>query len=420
MEAALRRSVAVVLFLLLPGTAGAAARLSITIERAIEGAPITLGVPFPKGALTSPDHVRVLTTDGREVPSQITEVTTWEPVDPSVKWIWVFFFADEGDRYVLEYGADVRHTLPRHGLEIVNNQRAGGLLEATAGPLRFVVQQGETGFLQSVQLDLDGNGFDAGDVIALGPAGRGSFVDLLDDAGVDASRAFIRQTFIERGSGPLHAVLRVEGEYRYARSDNAAAPFVMRIHAYADRPYIKVLHTLIYTGVPDKHRPQAGDYPHVATSSSRRTRPTPAGRSRRTASRARGSRWASSWPGRGRSRSGGGTARGGRPASRAARRERSTRRRRSCSFSRARSPTGCRLCPSPRRPGAWKGFSPSWRAATGSSSAPSGPKAGWTCPTPAEASRWASGTSSRSTRRSSPSIRPATRAPSSGRRAPAR
>src|SRR5690606_23310524 len=53
--------------------------------------------------------------------------------------------------------------------------------------------------------------------------------------------------------------------YRYARPDNNAAPFVMRIHAYAGRPYVRVLHTFVYTGVPDKHRPAEGEYAHIAT-----------------------------------------------------------------------------------------------------------------------------------------------------------
>ena len=40
------------------------------------GMPVTLGSPFPKGALTSPDTVRLLTHEGRELPAQATEVTT--------------------------------------------------------------------------------------------------------------------------------------------------------------------------------------------------------------------------------------------------------------------------------------------------------------------------------------------------------
>jgi hypothetical protein len=246
-----------------------AGTVPIHIKRHQRGAPITLGVPFPKGALQSPDHVRVEDADGREVPSQVTEVTTWEPVDPSVKWVWVFFFAGEADRYTLAYGPAVRRARPAQPLATLNNPRVNGLAELTTGPLRVIVRQGDTGFLTSVQLDLDGDGFTDGDEIAAGPAARGSFADLLDDAGVDASKATILRTTIERGTGPLTAVLRVDGEYRYGRADNQAAPFVTRIHTYAGRTYIRVLHTWVYTGTPDHHRPQEGDYPHVATQSER-------------------------------------------------------------------------------------------------------------------------------------------------------
>lgn len=247
----------------------AAERVPIKVERRVEGAPITFGIPFPRGALHSPDHVRLLTLSGEELPCQVTEVTTWQPVDPSVKWIWVFFFAGKDDRYVVEYADAVRPKLPDTPLEVVNNQRERGLAEITTGPLRFVVRQGEGGFLHSVQLDLEGDGFTDKDTIATGPKARGSFVDLLDDAGLDSSKAVVRQTYIERGSGRLHAVLRVEGEYRYGRADNNPAPFVLRIHAYAGKPYIRVLHTFVYTGVPDKHKPLDGEYAHLATQDQR-------------------------------------------------------------------------------------------------------------------------------------------------------
>lgn len=263
-------TVAFVLWLLLPPTEVAGAeRLSIRVARPLPGAPLTLGVPFPRGAVSSPDTIRVVTSDGREIPAQVTEVATWEPVDPSVKWVWVFFFAEGADRYYLEYGDGVVRARPRRPLEIVNNQRAQGVAEITTGPLRLDVRQGEGGFLHTVLLDLEGDGFDESDLIATGPGARGSFADLLDDAGLDRSRATVQRTLIEKGSGPLHAIVRVEGEYRYARDDNAAAPFVMRIHAYAGRPYVRILHTFVYTGRPDKHRPQEGDYPHVATQADR-------------------------------------------------------------------------------------------------------------------------------------------------------
>ncbi len=269
-------AVALALWLLLPPTEVVGAeRLSIRVARPQPGAPLTLGVPFPRGVVSSPEKIRVVTSDGREIPAQVTEIATWEPADPSVKWAWVFFFAEGADRYVLEFGDDVVRSRPAHALEIVNSQRAQGLAEITTGPMRLVIQQGEGGFVHSVLLDLDGNGFDEADLIAAGPGARGSFADLLDDAGLDPSRATIRRTVIDKGSGPLHAIVRVEGEYRYTRDDNVAGPFVLRVHAYANRPYVRVLHTFVYTGTPDKHAPQTGEYPHVATQAGSLIRPDP-------------------------------------------------------------------------------------------------------------------------------------------------
>ena len=80
-------------------------RVPLRVERAQADAPVTFGIPMPKGALDNPDHVRVLDASQREIPSQITDVSTWEPIDPSIKWIWVFFFTTSSSReYTLEFG----------------------------------------------------------------------------------------------------------------------------------------------------------------------------------------------------------------------------------------------------------------------------------------------------------------------------
>ena len=70
---------------------------------------------------------------------------------------------------------------------------------------------------------------------------------------------------MERGSGPLHAIIRVDGEYRYSKPGHAPAPFVTRIHAYAGRTYITVDHTFVFTGDPDKHKKAEGEHEHIAT-----------------------------------------------------------------------------------------------------------------------------------------------------------
>lgn len=246
----------------------AADRIPLKIENHANGAPITLGIPFPNGALYSPDQVRLLNKDGKEIPSQITEVNNWMPLNASIKWVWVFFFADEGTNYTLEYGKDVKRT-PQQGDRVVirNVQPLGSYTEVSTGPLNFKIKKDKGGFMEVVKLDLDRNGFDDKDIIAKGLDERGSFLDLIDAAGPDRSKAYITRSVIEKGSGPLHGIIRLEGEYRYERADNNPSPFIIRIHTYAGKSYVKVLHTLTYTGVPDQHKIIEGEHARIATQS---------------------------------------------------------------------------------------------------------------------------------------------------------
>lgn len=46
-----------------------AASIQLKVDRAGIDTPVTLGVPFPKGALRSADHVNVLNARGVEIPS---------------------------------------------------------------------------------------------------------------------------------------------------------------------------------------------------------------------------------------------------------------------------------------------------------------------------------------------------------------
>lgn len=63
----------------------------------------------------------------------------------------------------------------------------------------------------------------------------------------------------------MHVIFRVEGTYVYHRNDNNLSPFTITIHAYAGKSYIKMLHTLTYTGVPDKHGILPGEHYNIAT-----------------------------------------------------------------------------------------------------------------------------------------------------------
>ena len=103
------RTVALLALATIGTTPADAASIPLKVDRVTHDAPVTMGVPFPKGALLSPDHVRILNDRGREVPSQITEVTSWAPQDRSIQWIWVDFLTEGSKGYTLEYGLSLIH-----------------------------------------------------------------------------------------------------------------------------------------------------------------------------------------------------------------------------------------------------------------------------------------------------------------------
>ena len=241
-------------------------KIPITIEKNVEGAPITMGIPFPEGELYSVDNIRMINDQGNEIAIQTTEVTTWQPSDSSVKWVWVFLFTEKSSNYTLEYGPGVsRKIFPQH-IVSTNNMRPQGGITINTGPLEFNIDKEGNGFLDQVLLDTNKNGkFDDNEIIASAPnEKRGTFLDILDENGLDKSRAVIHEVFREKGSGKLHSIFRVEGTYVY-QNENNPSPFIIRIHAYAGKSFIKVLHTLTYTGEPDKHKKQEGQHANIAT-----------------------------------------------------------------------------------------------------------------------------------------------------------
>ncbi|UBZ05619.1 hypothetical protein LDL76_09560 [Salegentibacter mishustinae] len=240
-------------------------QLPITIKNNVEGAPIKLGIPFPVGALESVDQVRLL-HKGKEIPIQTTEVNTWAPVDSSVKWMWIFFFSKETSDYTLEFGEGIHPRGYSNAIVSTNNMRPSGGITVNTGPLKFTLKKKGNGFIDEVFIDKNNDQiFSENELLASSPKNnRGTFLDILDDQGLDLSNAIVHNVFREKGSGPMHSIFRVQGTYIYKNGNNNS-PFEIRIHTYAGKAFIKVLHTLTYTGIPDKHKVVEGEHANIAT-----------------------------------------------------------------------------------------------------------------------------------------------------------
>jgi hypothetical protein len=73
--------------------------------------PVAVGVPLPRGALTSERNVRVVGPDGSEVPAQVETSFTWYRDAPDVKWALVQFqpvLKPGQGNYRVEFGSNVQ------------------------------------------------------------------------------------------------------------------------------------------------------------------------------------------------------------------------------------------------------------------------------------------------------------------------
>ena len=217
-----------------PPTRADAASVPIAVRNphafALEGWPVTGGIPFAEGELADPERVRLL-ADDREVPAQVRLMGRWR--DGSVKWLLVTFLArvaaESETVYRLEYGRQVERAAVSGGIEVA---RAASGVAVDTGAMRF-------------RIDRHGN------LVVDRQAMESACGTFATDAGgvrYDTSRGDAEVTVEE--AGPLRAVVKVVTQL--AGPDGARLFSVeKRIEAYRDCAFLRIHHTFVVDR-PDK------------------------------------------------------------------------------------------------------------------------------------------------------------------------
>ncbi len=201
----------------------------------ISGAPMTTGVPFPRGALVDETNVRLVDEDGREVPLQTKVTARWSRFGP-VKWLLCDFTADldGGPReFYLEYGPEVERG---RFDEMAAGHGGSGFPELDAGRIRV----SESG---AVEFDATGDG-DFREVLDA-EAMRGAFVEH-ENGKVFTMPDDAEHAVEEIGSEKV--VVRRAGWYRHADSGEEFCNYVTRFVFHRSSPVVRIFHTWIFTG----------------------------------------------------------------------------------------------------------------------------------------------------------------------------
>lgn len=219
----------------------------------MDGAPMSVGVPFPRGALKSADHLRLVDASGVEIPLQAMETAHWSRFG-SVRWVLCDFTVNLAGGPVelfLEYGPDIRRQQPQ-AIHVSLPQT--GIPEVAAGRLR---------------LDSRGLGFadTAGSQPLLAAAGMlGGFVEHAAGANYsgwghrwrvrdgDLYRMPQDTQFTVEQIGSEKVVLKAHGWYVDEATGERFCQFVNRYILYRDSPLVRIFHTWIFTGDGNRDR----------------------------------------------------------------------------------------------------------------------------------------------------------------------
>lgn len=217
--------------------------------------PVSCGVPFPKGALWNKDNVRVVTADGKPVPSQTLIRSRWgRGKKSSIRWLGVDFQASRAEawwpkkkevKYFLEYGKNVKQAVANTKIELTKTRDGFNI---NTGPLNFSINSGQFNLFDKLQLNNSS---------ILGKASScGLFLkDHKGDVYRAANDKNVKLTVEEKGD--LKVIIKAEGWYvkdgtdgsvlNYTLPTDKLCKFVCRIEAYAGKPYVRVLTSSIIT-----------------------------------------------------------------------------------------------------------------------------------------------------------------------------
>jgi len=241
-----------------PAPPGASLYVPLTVlRRGALGpvAPVTVGVPFPKGALASCQDLRLTDAGGNAIALQAAPAAAWSPSGP-VKWALLDFQAPlSGEETTLRLHYDKGASGPVVERPVTVTAQDDGF-RVNTGPMLLHVRRAGFDFIHDAWIDANGDGQFAENERVLGPAAGGGPY-LVDARGKVFRAANDKDSSVTlEESGPLRACLKAQAWF-VSDDGERLCQLVMRIHAFRGKPYVRVLHTFIFTA--DSNKVQLAD-----------------------------------------------------------------------------------------------------------------------------------------------------------------
>lgn len=208
-------------------------------------AGVSFGVPWPRGALQKTQALGLKGEDGKLLPVQTWPLAYWP--DGSVKWTGVATVAGgQGAPRALTLAPVAE--VSASAATAITVHRSDTTYEIDTGRVKARIAKGGTYLFDS--LVVDGREVArAGRLECVLQDGPERDVDIV--APRERYETRVDQVTLEQ-TGPVRAVVKIEGRHVGTKTHRAWLPFVVRFYFYAGQETIRMVHSIVYDGDQDR------------------------------------------------------------------------------------------------------------------------------------------------------------------------
>ncbi len=205
---------------------------------------VSWGVPWPQGEVRKDQSFTLTTAVGKSLPLQSWPLAWWP--DGSIKWSG--FATVAGPETTGSLRLSLSNTAAPTSGPVVQVRQSDTTFEIDTGRLKARIPRWGASLIDSMIVD----GRDV--------ARDGRLVCILQDGpDGDAENTPPREKYLAKvervtieQSGPVRAVIKIEGKHRGSKSNREWLPFVVRLYFYAGQESVRLVHTVVYDGDESK------------------------------------------------------------------------------------------------------------------------------------------------------------------------
>jgi hypothetical protein len=205
---------------------------------------VSWGVPWPQGSVKKNTDFVLSSADGKTIPVQTWPLAYWP--DGSIKWIGLAVVADSSVKSLLLTASPAKGMKSMAIKSLVTDD--GNTIHINTGPLQCDIAKKGNLLIPTIMVDGKSVATDGQLECILQNKSDG---DIESTAVKQKFTGNISKVIVEQ-SGPIRAVVRIEGSFTNAQGNRSILPFIVRLYFYANTQSIRMVHTIIYNGDEQK------------------------------------------------------------------------------------------------------------------------------------------------------------------------